>query len=216
MANKWFGKPEKEVDERIQKHIKAVGNSLKAFRLAYSTYIEGDIDGMLEQTRRVHRMETKADGLLREIEHLLHEGAFMSVVRGDMALLVESLDYIANSAERAADTLALEKPEIPEPLQPMFAELVKRSTYTFDPFKEIGSLLKTEYGLLVAIARQVEAAESDVDKIEWDLTSEMFKMDLDLAHKNQLRFFIHSIAKISDACEDASDRLELLILKRQV
>ena len=213
---KLFGKQEKEVDLQIQRHIKAVASGLKAFRLAYRHFIVGNIEGMLEQTRRVHHMEGKADKLLREIEHQLHEGAFMSSIRGDLAMFVESLDRVANVTERAADTLALERPMIPKALETMFEELVKQSTHAFDPFKDIESLLKCEYNDLVDIARRVDNAESRVDKIEWDLTSELFKSKLDLAQKNQLRFFIHTIAKISDSAEDMSDRLELLVLKRRV
>jgi hypothetical protein len=41
-------------------------------------------------------------------------------------------------------------------------------------------------------------------------------MDLELAHKNQLRELVMSIGDIADLSEDCSDRIEIVVLKRKV
>jgi uncharacterized protein Yka (UPF0111/DUF47 family) len=55
-----------------------------------------------------------------------------------------------------------------------------------------------------------------VDKVEWDLTREIFTSSLDWGHKVHLRLCLHTIVEISDRAEDAADQLELAVIKSRV
>ena len=59
----------------------------------------------------------------------------------------------------------------------------------------------------------VGAIESDVDKIEWELTKEIFTASLEHSRMLHLRLCLDNIVEISDRAEDAADRLELVTLK---
>jgi len=65
--------------------------------------------------------------------------------------------------------------------------------------------------------KDVGMQESRVDKLEWDLTKEIFiSTSLDFAHKHHLRNCLDAIVEVSDRAEDACDQLELATLKSMV
>ena len=66
------------------------------------------------------------------------------------------------------------------------------------------------------LANKVGGKKSDVDKIEWDLTRQIFTSSLDYGHKVHLRLCLDSIVEISDRGEDAADQLELATMKSRV
>ena len=55
-----------------------------------------------------------------------------------------------------------------------------------------------------------------MDKLEWDLTKEIFVSSLDFAHKMHLKLCLDHVGEISDRAEDAGDHLELVTLKSVV
>jgi uncharacterized protein Yka (UPF0111/DUF47 family) len=64
--------------------------------------------------------------------------------------------------------------------------------------------------------REIGLQESRVDKLEWDLTKEIFTCQLDFAHQLHLKLCLDSIVEVSDRAEDAGDQLELATLKAMV
>ena len=70
--------------------------------------------------------------------------------------------------------------------------------------------------IFLTFANKVGRKESDVDKIEWDLTRQIFTSSLDYGHKIHLRLCLDSIVEISDRAEDAADQLELVTMKLRV
>ena len=65
--------------------------------------------------------------------------------------------------------------------------------------------------------REIGLQESRVDKLEWDLTKEIFtSTTLDFAHQLHLKLCLDSITEVSDRAEDAGDQLELATLKSMV
>ena len=86
----------------------------------------------------------------------------------------------------------------------------------FAPFLNIGDLLDSDLDRFLKIAARIEELEQKVDKAEWKLLERIFDSDLELARKLQLRDFVRRTAAISDLCEDASDMLEILVVKRRI
>lgn len=69
---------------------------------------------------------------------------------------------------------------------------------------------------VLSLAQEIDLRESAVDKSERELKRKIFLIpDLDLAHKHQLFKLVEGIANISDEIENASDRLEILFLKKK-
>ena len=64
--------------------------------------------------------------------------------------------------------------------------------------------------------REVGVVESNVDKLEWDLTKAIFIYQLDYGQKIHLKLCLGSVVEISDRAEGAADQLELATLKSMV
>jgi uncharacterized protein Yka (UPF0111/DUF47 family) len=63
---------------------------------------------------------------------------------------------------------------------------------------------------------EIGLQESRVDKLEWDLTKEIFTSSMDFAHQIHLKNCLDHIVEVSDRAEDAGEQLELATLKSMV
>jgi len=63
---------------------------------------------------------------------------------------------------------------------------------------------------------KIEHIEGEIDRIERKATKELFKQDLELAHKLQVNNFIRSVVELSDRAEDLSDHIELMVAQKHL
>lgn len=142
--------------------------------------------------------------------------AYLPVLREDIYRLVESIDKVANAAEASCDFFLDQRPAIPSELNQSFLLLTRESLGIIAPLKTaILCFLKGECSIEVVRKSTTEVGiiESDVDKIEWDLTKEIFKSTLEYGHKIHLRLCVDNLVEVSDRSEDAAGQLELTVLK---
>jgi hypothetical protein len=65
--------------------------------------------------------------------------------------------------------------------------------------------------------QKVEVQEHEEDILEKDLIRRLFEIDsLELSEKLQLKDLFLQIGDIADRAEDASDKLEIIVLKRNI
>lgn len=141
------------------------------------------------------------------------------MIREDIYNVVERIDKVCDAAEACCDFFLDQRPEIPEELKSQFLRVTQESFCILGPLKEAMVNYFGEGGKVKVIrekAKQVGIKESDVDKIEWDLTRQIFTSSLDWGHKVHLRLCLHTIVEISDRAEDATDQLELAVIKSRV
>lgn len=208
-------KKEKEINRLILKHLDIVCSCLQLALDTVNEYLDDHIDEAKALALKVDRSETEADVILREIMSKLYSGAYLPTLRSDIFHLVQHLDGIANAAEACCDVFLDQRPDIPKELKPHFRGIMEKSISSCTPLVEaVGSFLRNEDpSTIQENAREVGITESDVDKEEWDLTRGIFKTDLDYGHKIHLKQCLESITTISDRAEDASDQLQLIIIK---
>lgn len=211
----FFDNKERDVEQLIGEHIGYVKECVSVLVELFESYLSGQ-ESYSTLSKKIHHLEHEADKTRRKIEQKMHEGAFLAMFREDFIRLSEAIDRIANKAESVADSLTLEKPDFPKEWHEEILQLCKMSSATFAPFLDIRDLLDDSLENILEIAGKIEDAEQYVDKIEWRLLEKVFESDLDLAHKLQLRDFVKRIAAISDLAEDASDVLEILVIKRRI
>ncbi len=213
-------KKESEVIDLMLKLIRKVEECLRASMDTIQHYLKPEIDKAKEMAKEADHLETETDEIRREVEGLLFSGAFLPSLRGDVHVLVEAVDKIADSAEACCDFAMGQRPEIPEDFKSDFHKIAVDSIYSYDPFKEAVENLFSEGKKVVSIIRErvrdVGIRESDVDDLEWKLTRRIFTSDLPLAQKLHLQHWLQKIANISDRVEDASDCLNSLIFKAQI
>ena len=212
-------KREKEVIALILKHLNTAEECLKTAMETVETYLKGQIPEAKSLALKVDGIETQNDYIRYDIRDKLYSGAYLPMIRGDIYNVVERIDKVCDAAEACCDFFLDQRPEIPEVLKPQFLRVAQESFGIFVPLKEalenyLGEGSKVE--VIRERAKQVGIKESDVDKIEWDLTREIFTSSLDWGHKVHLRLCLHTIVEISDRAEDAADQLELVVIKSRV
>ncbi len=209
-------KKEKEVIDLIEQHATKMEACLSTAIETLLTFLDDDIAKAKTLARRTDALESEADLIRLKIRDRLYSGAYMPVLREDVYKLVESLDRVANAAEKCCDTFLNQRPEIPNELKSLYADIVRTSLGIGEPLKN--AVLCYLRGICpVEVSREhakeVGLAESNVDSMEWDLTKKIFSSKLSYGHKVHLRRCLDNIASVSDRAEDSADQLELVTLK---
>lgn len=212
-------KKEKEVIELIERHADKVWECLSTAEETLRAYLGKDIPSAKRLARRTDVLETEADMIRHEIRDKLYFGAYMPVLREDIYKLVESLDSVANTAEKCCDFFLNQRPVIPDELKAEFLQSIHLSMGISTPLKEaVMCYLRGVCPIEVSRehSRDIGLAESKVDSLEWDLTKKIFSSTLDYSHKIHLRQCLDLIVGVSDRAEDSADHLELVTLKSMV
>ena len=212
-------KKEKEVIELIVKHLdmteETIGSSLKTIEF----YLDGNISEAKVWARKTRGSESEADIVRYEIRDKLYRGAYLPLLREDVYKLVESIDKVGNAAEACSDFFLNQRPLISDELKPDFLEVGKESLSIIDSLKlAVLCYLKGDCSIETVRddTREIGLQESRVDKLEWDLTKEIFNSKLDFAHQAHLKLCLDSVVEVSDRAEEAGDQLELATLKSMV
>jgi predicted phosphate transport protein (TIGR00153 family) len=212
-------KKEKDVIDLIFKHLDTADECLRTAMETVDTYLKGDIPKAKSLALKVDRIETEDDFIRYTIRDKLYSGAYLPMIRGDILNLVERVDKVCDAAEACCDFFLDQRPEILEGLKPQFLRVAQESFGIIVPLREAIVNYLGEGGSVEAIrekAKEVGIKESDVDKLEWDLTRQIFTSPLDWGHKVHLRQCLETIVEISDRAEDAADQLELAVIKSRV
>jgi uncharacterized protein len=210
-----FVKKKKLVDA-IDAYADEANKTIEFYTAALQAFFESKPpEELKELVKKVRKTESLCDEYRRQIEHHLFAGALMPGSRGDIFMLLESMDKVPNKAEQVANFVLLISPQVPEEYNEEFLEILKltdRCTATLtSAMKKLFKNLKKA----TAEAKEVEAMESAIDKIERKLTWKIFHSDVELAQKLLLREMLTGMCAISDRAEDASDRIEIMAVKRK-
>ena len=213
-------KKEKEVIELILKHLDMVEECLMAGIKTVEFYLDGDIGEAKVWSRKSRSTESEADIIRYGIRDKLYSGAYLPLLREDIYKLIESIDKVANAGEACSDFFLNQRPLIPDEMKSQFLAIARDSLGIIEPLK-LAVLCYFKGECKIEVVREhtkdVGMQESHVDKLEWDLTKEIFiSTSLDFAHKHHLRNCLDAIVEVSDRAEDACDQLELATLKSMV
>jgi predicted phosphate transport protein (TIGR00153 family) len=211
----FFGKKEEQIIKRFKDHLSAVEKNLEKFRNFMNSYLDGD--GKSEKlAREVMKLETEADHIRRETETMMYSGAFLPNFRGDLLGLIESVDVIADRAETVVRLIDLQGTEFPEEIR---EDVKKQAEIVLNTYKALKKAIEKMFEDMEESAKYVsetERLEHEEDEFEWALIRKVFSLDIDRARKLELRELISLIGDIADLSEDASDRVEIILLKRRV
>jgi len=212
-------KKEKEVIELILKHLEVIENVIRSGLKTIEFYLDANISEAKAWARKTRSTESEADLIRYEIRDKLYSGAYLPLLREDIYKLVESIDKVGNAAEACTDFFLNQRPLIPDEMKPHFLAVSKESLGVIDSLKlAILCYFKGDCKIETVRdhTREVGFQESRVDKLEWDLTKEIFTSKIDFAHKTHLKHCLDTIVEVSDRAEDAGDQLELATLKSMV
>ncbi len=211
----FFGKKESGIINNFMKHLDAVEETLETFREFMDSYLDGREDSE-ELALKTVEAESKADRLRRETETMMYSGAFLPNFRGDLLGLIESVDVIADRAETVARLVNLQRTQFPADIR---GDIRKQIGVSIKTYKALKRAIKKMFEDVEEAAKcivETENLEHQEDDIEWELIKKLFSLDVDRAVKLEVREIIGLIGDIADLSEDASDRVEIIILKRRV
>ncbi|MCD6449150.1 MAG: TIGR00153 family protein [Thermotogaceae bacterium] len=212
----FIGKKEEEIIRKFKEHVETVGKTLENFEDFVNAYLDGNCSDADRCCEKVMMLESKADGLRRETESMMYAGAFLPNFRGDLLGLIESVDRIADRAETVTKIISFQKPEIPPEIKSGIRKQVRLAIDTFKELKESIYLMFEDMEKAKGFIKRTEEKEHEEDMVEWDIMKTLFSLEIDRAQKLEIKEIITLIGDISDLAEDASDRVEIIILKRSV
>lgn len=210
-----FVKKETEVEKLVMRHFTLVEQVLGELVKMLDDYFAEDRSFKADSSK-IDQLEHEADGLRRDIECKLYEGAFLPIYREDYIMLVEQLDEVANKTEAAADFIMVTRPRIPQMVQQDLREIAQA---TLDAFKIIMACVETvmkDPKKAFAVSQEVQRKEAEVDEMVWQMTKKVFKSKIEKAEKLHVKMLIDRTATISNRIEDTADRLVLMAVKRNV
>ncbi|NLH36814.1 MAG: DUF47 domain-containing protein [Thermotogaceae bacterium] len=207
-----FAKREKEVIDNLielsHKTVEVTTILKHLFELFFA-----DDDHFSEVFNQVKDLERNADEIRRSIISETYKGLFLPDMREVIHSLTEGIDRVVNKCESVSKILSFQTPYVPAQIrEKMIGQLEcaisASGSFTIAVQKLFDNIDEVHHYVL-----QVEEFEHNEDVIEGESLKEIFSLDLPLAEKLQLKELVINIGDIVDRTEDASDILEVLLLK---
>ncbi|MZQ76465.1 MAG: DUF47 family protein [Peptoclostridium sp.] len=216
----FFFKKDTKIRDLLMKHLDAVIDCYTMFTEGLSNVFETDSEEeLIEIINRVSAAEANADSIRHEIIQELLSGALLPESRREILMVIEEVDKVANAAEDIIKRIILECIKIDEPYRSSLM-LINEKTKG-----QLELLRSTIDGMLSNLWEaykkrdeliEIDTIEHEIDLIEFEMIRQIFKSDMELAAKMQLKSVVVEIAKVSNIVEDISDILERIMVSRKV
>jgi hypothetical protein len=154
--------------------------------------------------------------LRRGIEKEMYKGGFLPNFRGDLLGIIESVDKVMNKTESVSDIFYYETPYIPEELKDEFIKLSEEVITTYKHLKTALESIFDNIDDASEIIKEVEKSEHNADIHEKNIKEIVFKMNLALSQKLHIKQICENMGDIADRAENTSDRLNILLMKRNI
>lgn len=223
----FVGKKEKEAFDLLMRNSADVLTVVKKFEeLIVAFFSEGDIKKAEALGREISFVETRADKGRRDFSARLGDGAFLPVLRGDLARLAEELDGVADAAEEAMRAVllrkkildALDKAEKKEggakTIREDLIKMAKMATRTTEALHASLLMLTSNLNASSLKTKEVEEFEHETDLLQLELVNNIYRYEnlFDPTSIFQLREIEDKIGSITDRAEDTSDIISILCL----
>ncbi len=190
--------------------------SFEAFFFAYSKGVQGD--ELEELASRVRDAESRCDTNRREIQKQLAAGAFLPDFRSDIFDLIDRVDRVPNQMEDIVVYVSIANTPFPTSLSSLFGEIIQRNIACVRNLADALDLLLIDLKASTERAKTVEVEETEIDTLERELYRGIYRENSETTapgHKLLLKEFVRGVCAVSNRAEDASDRIELLAIKRR-
>lgn len=208
----------KVLEKEIESYLLTIQKAGMIFREAMKEYLNGELDLFSERITKIKELESGADKLRTNIEHKLYIHMLIPESRGDVLGLLETMDNVADEAQRLLLIIDIERPSIPDTMKSDFLKLVEYSENAIsEQVKAVRSFF-VDTKMTPNYTSRVYFFEHEVDTIAERLKRSIFASK-DIGHlstKMHLRYFIDEMVKLSDAAEDVCERLSISVIKRSM
>jgi uncharacterized protein len=210
-----FGKTkfiEGEIDEFLDKVCEA------------ALYFQMGIDAYLDKNKVTEKCEIKltqlsavedrCNELRRSIETSLYKEMLIPDSAGDVLSLLEEVYYLIDVFEDNFQDLIIEQPDIPKEYHNEVKELTKMAVKSVETVVKAVRVFFRDPAQVREYIYKVGIYEGEADTVAMNVKKRIFRSQLPLEHKMQLRSTIDNIDELADASEDIGDELSIYALKR--
>ena len=163
-----------------------------------------------EQPQKIHRLETEADVLIRDIFAELNRTFITPLDREDMQRIASKIDDVIDFMDGIASRVASYKIKTPPPYCEQMAEELVKAT------KEVESMVSQLQNFknpkeIVQHCRNTSDIEHTVDDLYREAIRDLFESD-DAIQIIKLKDIYETMETASDRCVDVSDVIEDIVL----
>lgn len=166
-----------------------------------------------EIVRRILKYEKDDDEIKTKLQLKLYSGELLPYTSEDWFELSETIDDIADTAERVARLINIKKIKISLNLRKEMLDLVENAYSTVVALKDCIACLRSDLQKAGEKAAIVERRREITREKEYKLLSKIFNLKLKQNDLILLDLIIRNIAKIANYAESASDRIAAMALK---
>jgi predicted phosphate transport protein (TIGR00153 family) len=204
----------------IMDQINDVENCLIQFESFIRASSAGDVsmDTLKTLSKGISEAEAVADESLRKMIDSLAGSSFLTATRQDLISIATGCDAIANKCENYTKMSVFQNFVFPREYSEDLLNIIAISREQFDILRKSISLLFSDFGSLLkehSILDEIRKHESKVDAIEESLYERIFKMDISLAEKMQMKEFTDNISDLSDIIENLADKIQIMLVTRK-
>lgn len=204
----------------IMEQINDVENCLIQFEsfIRASSAPNTSFDTLKTLANGICEAEDTADRSLRKMIDSLSGSSFLTATRQDLISIATGCDAVANKCENYAKMSVFQQFVFPIEYSEDLLNIISISREQFEVLRKSISLLFSDFGSLLkdhSILDEIRKHESSVDTIEENLYEKIFKMDISLAEKMQMKEFADNIAEISDIVENLADKIQIMLVTRK-
>jgi hypothetical protein len=209
-------KKTKLLESKMDEFIDITSESGMIFFEGVKRFTNRESEKFDRSLKKIRGLERRADKLRRDIEAQLYLETLIPESRGDVLGLLETTDVVINTIKETIVGLSIEDPHVPAQFKQAFVALAKVVSETVD---EMAQANRSFFSNPLAVRdhlNKIHHFESESDQAAEDLNRLIFRSDLSLGEKQQLRYFTKRIDRIADRAEDVADRLAIYTIKRSV
>jgi len=213
----FFASKQKGIESEIARYCDTVLDCVRMFKRAIEQHCENPDRGLVKKHYdTVHKAESLADDIRREIEVMMYTKALFPESRGDILGLLETMDKVPNHAESAVRVIYEEHLTVPQFLVPGITRLLDVSERCVEAMLDAVDKLFKDYTSATVAVGKVDELETEADRIESELKERVFASDMEGLDKILLRDLIGRFSGICDRAENVGDRVRIMVAKRAV
>ena len=213
----FFVSKQRKVESLLDDYREKVLTCLELFEKSFREYFDtNDREVLKRNFSDVHKAESAADDIRREIEVMMYSKALFPESRGDILGLLEAMDRIPNQAESVIGMLYNQHICIPSEYKDQLFGLIGICRRCVEVLVDGTAKLFSDFTNATVAVGKVDELESEADYMEEAIIEHIFAGAMDGFNKILLRDIVRQIAAISDRAENTGDRIRLIVAKRGV
>lgn len=216
-----FSSKQKQIQSQLARYCQTVLECMEILHHGLAQYCENpDKENIRENFHKIHKAESLADDIRRDVEVLMYSKSLFPESRGDILGLLECADKVPNQAEASLRMIRNQNIIIPPPLTPEIMRLSEVCVRCVKTMVESIERLFTDYaGATIAVGKTDEL-ETEADRLESDFIQHVFSGEhaaqIQPLNRILLRDLVKNIAGICDRAENVGDRIRIIVAKRGI